>query len=104
MASSQPIIRVVLVGTQRVILDSLGGFIEQQPDLEVPSLPTEAGAAAEADVALFDLDDPGGIDATFERLSATAAASRTIALTVSPTPALYFRAYQAGAAGLILEV
>jgi DNA-binding NarL/FixJ family response regulator len=87
-------IRIVLVGRHRVVLDSLGGFIASEPDFDV------LGEAAQADIALFDLEDAED-DRLFKQLAKTARASRTIVLSFAVDPMVAFRVFQAGALGLV---
>ena len=103
-------IRVVLVGSQRVMLDPLGSLIDTEPDLTVLSegvatirLPG-AASREQPDIALFDLDDVCDVDLLFEHLAKTAAACRTIVLTMSSNPEVWLRAFQSGALGLVSKL
>ena len=97
------VIRIVLVGRQRVVLDSLASLIEGEADLKVLGNggPADSSAVPERpDIALFDLDDPYD-DTVFERLGKTSETVRTIVVSISTGAAISFRVFQAGAMGLV---
>ena len=98
------VIRIVLVGRHRVVLDSLGNLIAGEPDLKVlgesghdDSLPA---TTERPDIALFDLDDADD-DSVFERLQKTSETFRTIVMSISTGAGVSFRVFQAGAMGLV---
>jgi DNA-binding NarL/FixJ family response regulator len=97
------VIRIALVGRQRVVIDSLCSLIGAEPDLKVVGESDHDGSMAAtseaADIALFDLDDAD--DDVFDRLKKTASATRTIALSMSAGAPVSLRAFQAGALGLV---
>ena len=96
-------IRIVLVGRQRVVLDSLASLIAGEADLKVlgnGGLADSSATAERPDIALFDLDDPYD-DTVFERLRKTTEAFRTIVVSISTGATISFRAFQAGAMGLV---
>ena len=90
------VIRVSLVGTEHVVLDSLRHLIAVEPDLKV----LDEAERERPDVALFDLDDPDD-DRVFERLERTAKTTRTIVMSISAEPVVAFRVFRCGAMGLV---
>jgi DNA-binding NarL/FixJ family response regulator len=101
---SKPVIRIVLVGKQRVVLDSLANLIAGEPDLKVVGESAPDGsvpvASGQADIVLFDMDEADD-DIVFERLRSTARTIRTIAVSISEGTAVSFRVCHAGAWGLV---
>lgn len=87
-----------------MVLDSLTNLITAEADLNVLGEFGEDGSIPAAtmrpDIALFDLDDAND-DRVFERLQKTAAAARTIVMSISTSTAVAFRVFQAGAMGLV---
>jgi DNA-binding NarL/FixJ family response regulator len=100
----QPIIRVGLVGSQRIVLDSLGHLFAGQRDLRVVREPGHGAAFALAperpDIVLFDLDEADG-EGAFEWLARTAATRRTIVLSITTDPIVSLRVFWSGAKGLV---
>ena len=94
------VIRIVLVGNQRVVLDSLASLIALEPDLRVLGEPGQNDASEKPDVALFDLDEADA-DTVFEHLRKTAKTLRTIAVSISTGSAVSLRVFRAGAVGLV---
>jgi DNA-binding NarL/FixJ family response regulator len=99
-----PVIQIVLVGRQRVVLDSLGNLIAGQPDLRVVGESNSDGvmpvACKDVDIVVFDLDEADD-EGVFERLQKISATVRTIAVSISTGAAMSFRVFQAGAMGLV---
>jgi DNA-binding NarL/FixJ family response regulator len=102
LLNPKPVIRIVLVGRQRVVIDSLASLISAETDLKVVGVSGHDGAAAAsepADVALFDLDEAD--EDVFERLRKTASATRTVAVSISAGASVGFRVFRSGAVGLV---
>ena len=103
MTSPKPVIGILLIGSQRVVLESLVSLFASESDLKVLATSGYGGAAApppsDTDVVLFDLDDAD--DDVFERLKKTAKAFRTIALSLSTDAAVALRVFEAGAVGVV---
>ncbi len=103
MPDTTSIIRVSLVGRQHVVLDSLKHLIEREADLNVIDAPAHDDAGTDPvppDVMLFDLDDPDD-ESVFDRLRKTAAAARTIVLSISTDPPAMLAVFKCGAIGLV---
>ena len=103
LTSPKPAIGIVLIGSQRVVLESLVSLFASESDLRVLGTSGSDGAtpppAGNVDIAIVDLDDAG--DDVFERLQKTAKAFRTIVLSISTDAALALRVFQAGAVGVV---
>jgi DNA-binding NarL/FixJ family response regulator len=97
-------IQVILVGTQRVVLDSLRSLVDGEPDMRVLGEPCESGPmhanGGTAAVALFDLDDLDDAG-TFERLEQTTRSTPTIVLSIATDSAVAYKVFQRGAMGLV---
>jgi DNA-binding NarL/FixJ family response regulator len=89
---STPLIRILLVGRHRVVLDSIAEVIGRARDMQVIS--------DHPDVTLFDLDDASD-ETAFDLLAKTAVTAHTIVLSISVDPLVAFRVFRAGARGLI---
>ncbi len=98
-----PLIRIVIVGRQRIVVDSLANLIATEADLKIVGDSDCDGPMPEtserADVALFDLDEAE--DDVFECLQETASKIRTIAVSISSGARVTFRAFHAGVVGLV---
>ena len=98
-----PLIRILILGRQRVVMDSLANLIATEADLKIVGESDCDGPMPEttepADVAVFDLDEAD--DDVFECLQETASKIRTIAVSISSGAPLTFRAFHAGVVGLV---
>jgi DNA-binding NarL/FixJ family response regulator len=87
-----PVIRILLVGRHRVVLESIAQLVGSVRDMQVIS--------ERPDVALFDLDDVND-ETAFDLLEKTASSARTVVLSIAVDPLIGFRVFRAGARGLI---
>jgi len=103
-------IRIVLAEDHPLILSSLSGLLQAEPDIEVATTCADGAEAARAvealrpDVAVFDIRMPGlsGLDAA-ERLAASAPEVPVLLLTTFEEPAAIRAALRLGVRGFVLK-
>ncbi|HET7043961.1 MAG TPA: response regulator transcription factor [Gaiellaceae bacterium] len=103
-------IRVLIAEDQAMVRGALASLLSLEPDIEVVAevergdAVLERARAARADVALLDIEMPGGdgIEAAAE-LARSLPGTRSLILTTFGRPGYLRRAVEAGAAGFLLK-